>query len=121
MIFDRPARDLNIIERNRAIGELLVSFVSFACDQDNVARPGQLDRAGDRGRSIDNFLVLLQSKTFLDFGNNGGWIFFARIIGSDDGVIGISLHDLGHERALLPIAIAAATEDDEQATGIKFT
>ena len=35
-------------------------------------------------------------------------------------VIGILIDDLGHQRALLPVAIAAATENDNQATRLKF-
>ena len=38
MIFERAARDLDVIERDGVIGEFLIVFVPFAGDQNDVAR-----------------------------------------------------------------------------------
>ena len=61
-----------------------------------------------------NFLVMSRAKSFLDLGNDRVRIFLARIVGSDDGVIRILIGHPAHERTLLPVAIAAATEDDNE-------
>ena len=54
MIFDRAARDLDVIEWDGVICELLIIFVSFARDQHNVAWPGERNGAIDRPGAIDN-------------------------------------------------------------------
>src|SRR5256714_8692173 len=40
MVLQCPARDLNVVERDRVIGEFLVGLVALAGDQDDVARLG---------------------------------------------------------------------------------
>ena len=55
MIFNRAARDLEVIERNGVICELLVVFVPFACDQHNVAWTGKRNGPIDCLGAIDNF------------------------------------------------------------------
>ena len=47
-IFQRAARDLNVVERNGVIGEFLVGLVAFAGDEDDVARLRERDGARDR-------------------------------------------------------------------------
>ena len=44
--------------------------------------------ARNRLGAVGNFLVVIRAKTFLDVGNDRVRIFFARIVGRDDGVIG---------------------------------
>ena len=48
MIFERTPRDLNIVEWHGVIRELLIVFVAFARDQNNVARLRQLNGAVNR-------------------------------------------------------------------------
>ena len=67
MIFDRAARDLDVIEWDRVICELLIIFVPFARDQHNVARTGERNGAVDRLGAIDNFFVMIRAKTFFGF------------------------------------------------------
>ncbi len=106
-------RHLNVIERDGVIRKLLIVLVSFARDQHDVARLGQLNRAPNRFGAIGNFFVMVRTKTFFNFRDDRVRIFFARIIGSDDGKIGMSIHNLAHERTLLPVAIPTASEDDD--------
>ena len=120
MVFDRASRDLDIVEWDRVIGELLIIFVSFARDQYNVSRLGELDRAVNRLRAIDNFFVAIRAKTFFDLGDDRVRIFFARIIRGDDGVIGKSDLPSRHQRALLAVAIAPAAKNNNQASRLKF-
>ena len=113
-------RHLDVVERHGVIGEFLVGFVAFAGDQNDVARLRQLDGARDRFRAIGNFLVVIRAKTLFDFGDDRVGIFFPRIVRSDDAVIGILIDHAAHERALLPVAIAAATENDDETPRRKF-
>src|SRR5437764_11261554 len=83
MVLQRAASDLDVIERNRVVGELLVSFVSFAGDDDDVARLGKFDRARDRLRAIGNLFVAIGTKTFRGIGDDRIGIFLPWIIGSD--------------------------------------
>src|SRR5215472_13655953 len=84
MIFYRAARDLDVIEGDGVICELLVIFVSFTCDQHNVACTGERNGAINRFSAIDNFLVTIRSKAFFGLGDNRGRIFLARIVRGDD-------------------------------------
>ena len=68
MIFHRAARDLDVVERHGVIGELLIIFVAFAGDQNDVARLRQLDGAANRFCAIGNFLVAIRAKAFFDLG-----------------------------------------------------
>ena len=70
MIFDRAARDLDVIERNRVIGELLIVFVPLASDQHNVPRTGKRNGTVNRFRAIDNFFVPIGAKAFFDLIND---------------------------------------------------
>src|SRR6266480_1171856 len=121
MILDRAPRDLNIIERDGVIGELLITFVPFACDQDDVARLRQHNGAANRRHSIDNFFVMSRAKTFFDFSDNDARIFFARIIGGDNRIISMPIHYFAHQRTLLAVTIAAAPENDNQPMRFEFT
>src|SRR6266436_6795116 len=87
MILDRAARDLDVIKRDRVIGELLIVFVSLARNQDDVARTRQRNGAVDCLRAIDNFLVAVRAKTFFRFRKDRARVFLARIIRGNDGVI----------------------------------
>jgi len=80
MIFECAARDLNIIKGHGVVGKLLIILVTFACDQHNVARLRQLDRAPDRRCTIDNFLVTIGAKSFFNLRDDRVWIFFAWIV-----------------------------------------
>ena len=80
MVFDRAARDLNIIERHGVVREFLISLVPLARDQDDVARLGDFHRASDRLGAVRNFFIMIGTKAFFYLGNNSVWILLARII-----------------------------------------
>ena len=105
MILDRASRHLNVVERDGVIGELLIIFVSFARDQYDVARLSQFNRALDRFGAIDHFFVVSRAKSFFDLSDDCVRIFFARIVGRDDGVVGILIDHFGHQ------AVASAGRD----------
>ena len=92
----------------------------LARDQHNVARLCERDCATNRLRSIGNFHITIRSKAFFDLRDDRVRIFFARIIGRDDSVVSMSIHDFAHQRTLLPIAIAAAAKNDNQAMRFEF-
>ena len=92
----------------------------LAGDQDNVAWLGQLYCARDRFRAIGNLLVMIRLKPHFNFGDDRVRIFFPWIIRSDDAEIGILIHNPTHKRPFLPVAIAAASEDDDEAPRRKF-
>src|SRR5882762_1444177 len=120
MIFNRAARNLDVIEWDSVICELLIIFVPFACDQHNVAWAGERDGAIDRLGAINNFFVMIRAKAFFGFRDNRARVFLARIIRSDDGVIGEAVRHLRHQWALLPIAIAATTKNRNQPVRLEF-
>ena len=95
--------------------------MTFARDQDDVTRLRDFDGARDRLRAIADFLKMVAAKPFFDFGDDFVGIFFARIIRSDDGVIGLLVDNLTHQWPFLTVAIPAATEDDDHAPRPKLT
>src|SRR6266508_5430443 len=111
MIFDRTSRELNIVERNGVIRELLIVFVALASNQNNVARPCQFNGTINGLSAIDNLFVVSRSKSLFDLGDDRIRILFARVVGGNDGVVSMAVHYFGHQRALLPVPIAAATKN----------
>src|SRR5258708_31831261 len=66
VFFQRPCRYLNIIARNSAVGELLIFFVSFASDQNDVPRLRELNCAGNCLPPLKSPLESLTSRSGLD-------------------------------------------------------
>src|SRR5215211_2602601 len=62
MIFNRAARDLDVIEWDGVICELLIIFVPFARDQHNGAWTGERNGAINCLGAIDNFFVMIRVK-----------------------------------------------------------
>ena len=52
-----------------------------------------------------------------DVGDDRGRVLAARVVGCDDGDVGQAPHDRAHQRPLAAIAVAAASEDADQAPG----
>src|SRR5947207_2175509 len=119
MILDRTSRDLNIVERDGVICELLIIFVPLAGDQNNVARPCQLNGAINGLSAIDNFFIVSRSESLFDLGDDRVRILFARIVRGNDGVISMAIHCFSHQRALLPVAIATTTKNGNQSMWLK--
>ena len=90
------------------IGKFLVGLVAFAGDENDVARLGEGDGAGDRLRAVGNRFEIVGAKSLLYVRDDGERIFLARIIGGDDAVVGVLIDDASHQRTLLFVAIAAA-------------
>src|SRR5262249_43132728 len=75
----------------------------------------------NRLSAIDNFFIVSRSKSFFDLGDDRVRILFARVVGGNDGVISMAIHNFGHQWTLLPVAIAAATKNRNQPIRIEFT
>src|SRR5438128_5636639 len=120
MIFQGVPRHLRVVKRHGVIRKFLISFVAFARDQNNVAGLRERDGARDRLSPIRNFFVTIGPKSFLNLGNNRVGIFFAWIIRGDDAVIGVSVGAFTHKWTLLPIAITATAENNDQTTRLQF-
>src|SRR5712691_1710489 len=120
MIFNRAARDLDVIEWDGVICELLIIFVPFTCDQYNVAWAGERNGAIDRLSAIDNIFVMIRAKAFFGFRDNRARVFLARIIRRDDGVIGAAVGHLRHKGALSPVASPATTKNRNQPMRLEF-
>src|SRR5437667_4325878 len=114
MVFNRASRDLDIVERDRVIAELLIIFVTLARNQYNVSWTRERNGAIDRLGAINHFFIPIRAKALFDLGDNRIRIFLARIIGGDDGIVSKAICHLGHQRALLPVAIAAAAKNGNQ-------
>ena len=87
-IIQRTARNLNVVKGNGVIGELLIFFVAFAGNQDQVARLRHRRGTSNCFRAVRDFLLMGRAKSFLDLVNDRVRIFPARIVGGNDGVIG---------------------------------
>src|SRR5207253_3016924 len=75
-ISERRARHLPVVERDRAVGELLPLLVPFARYHDHVARRCRLDRPLDRRAAVE---LDLQVETVDDLGGDRSAIFAARM------------------------------------------
>src|SRR5437762_12750230 len=100
MVFDRASRDLDIVERDSVIGELLIIFVSLARNQYDVARSGERNGAINGLGAIDNIFIAIRAKSFFDLRDDGAWVFLARLIRCDDGVVSEAICHLRHQRTL---------------------
>ena len=82
----RLARDLAVVERDRAVGELLALLVALAGDHDHVAFAGLADSAGDRLAPVR--LDLGTVGALEDLGDDRLGLLAARIVGGDDRDVG---------------------------------
>src|SRR5262249_52526922 len=101
--------------RDRVVGELLISLVAFAGDENDVARFGERDGAGYGLRAVGNGFEIGRAKTLFYLRDDRERIFFPRIIRGHDAVVGGLVRDSPHQRSLLFVAIAAGAKDDKQA------
>src|SRR5207249_2683869 len=69
----------------------------------------------------DNFLITTQPKAFFDLLDDCVRVFFARIVGSNDRVISMSIHHFAHQRTLLSVAIPATAKNDNQTMRLEFS
>ena len=116
MIFNGAPRDLHVVEGHGVISKCLVCLIPFARSQHNVVRLSEGNGARDRRRAIRDLFITIRLKTLLDLHDDRVRLFFPRIVGSDDTEVGILIRDTTHQRPLLAIAIAAASEDDNKFT-----
>ena len=119
-IIQRTTRNLNVVKGNGVIGELLIFFVPFARNQDQVARLRHRRGTSNRFRAVRDFLVMGRAKSFLDVVNDCVRIFLARIVGGDDGVVGQFIGHARHQWPLFSITIATAPEDHDKFAGFQF-
>ena len=76
-VFEGAKGDLPIVERDRVIGKFLVSLVALARDEDDVARLGEGDGAGDRFGAVGDGFEIARAKSFFHVGDDGERIFFS--------------------------------------------
>src|SRR5947207_1626101 len=120
MVLNCASRDLDIVEWDRVIAELLIIFVSLARNQYNVSRSSECNSAVDCLGAINHFFIPVRTKSFFDLGDDRVWIFLARIIRRDDGVVSQAIGHLSHQGTLLPVAIAAAAKNGNQTLRFEF-
>ena len=70
-VFERPPRHLAVVERDRVIGKFLVGLVAFPGDQNDVARLGKGDGAGDRFCAVGDGFEIFGAKSLLYVRDNG--------------------------------------------------
>jgi len=116
-VAQRLAGDVDVVERKLASGfELLSLLVALARDDDDVARPGELDGALDRRAPVDDGLDAgAVADPLEDLRDDRLWILGARIVGRDDHRVGQARGDLPHQRPLAAITVAAAAERADDA------
>ena len=75
--------------------------MALAGDENDVARLGQGDCAGDRFCAVGNFFVISGLNPFFTSAMIAPGIFLPRIIGSDDAVVGVLVGHASHQRPFL--------------------
>src|SRR5205814_464279 len=70
--------------------------------------------ARDRFRAVWDRLEVTGAKSSFHIANNGERIFFARIIRSDDAVVGVLIGNATHQRSLSFVAVAARAENENE-------
>src|SRR4051794_37448517 len=105
------ANDLAIVERQLPAGDLLPLLVPLARDDDDVPRPGQLERPSDRPPPIELDLYFTVS-SYENLVDDRLRLLAPRVVRGDDRHIGQRRGDMAHLRALAAVAVAAAAEDD---------
>jgi hypothetical protein len=100
-----------IAERHRRWPDRLASFVTFAGDQQHVAKLKILDGASDRLATICD---LLRARGGGEKGSaNYGWILIAWIVVGDNDAVRPGGRDRTHQRTLAAVAVAAGTENQQ--------
>jgi len=94
--------------------------VTFARDQDDVTRLGDFDGARNRLRAIRDFFKNGCRETFFDLRDDLSGSSLRGLSEVMNGVVGLLVDNLTHQRTLLTIAISAATEDDDQSSWRKL-
>src|SRR5215469_6371202 len=109
------ARNLNIIERDRARAADLNFLVSFAGNQHNVSRLGLANCNCDGGLPVGLDCVLGSCPFQASQGivDDGARIFAARIVGSKDNEITAVSRGLAHQGTLGAVAISTAAEQSD--------
>src|SRR5437867_11366906 len=114
------ARDLAVVEGQHLGANDLVRFVSLACDHDGVAGASPVERCADGGSPLDLAAITAVTPAapdaHHDLVEDGLRAFRARIVRRDPDAIGEARSNLTHDRPLAAVAIAAAAEDDAEAT-----
>ena len=86
--------------------------MALAGDQENIAGAQIGNRCPDCLTPVADFRGAGGGGE--DGGADGGWLFAARIIVSDDYPVGLGGGDFTHQRPLAAIAIAAGAENDDK-------
>src|SRR5438270_10860885 len=102
-------------------GDLLVGHVSVARDEDHVAGARLVHRAEDRDLAILDRLDVALDDAGEHLLDDRGRRLPARVVARHDDVIGEARGELAHDRTLARVALAAATEDAEEAPARRDT
>ena len=121
--FDEPRLDgrfgdLYIVKRKGFLRELLIVFVAFASDQDDVAWLRQCNGSINRQFTIDDGFVVTPLEPLLNVADDRGRIFASGVVGRDDRIITALLGHLPHQGAFGTVTISTAPENHDQSVGI---
>ncbi len=108
----RFANDGGIVEGTHVAADDLSGLVTLAGNDQKIAGLQYFDATGNGAAPVTDLLSLGARRE--NFTANGGGVFVARIVVSDDHVIGQLGSDGAHFRPLGTIAIAAAAERHNQ-------
>src|SRR5687767_7235337 len=114
------SHNLLLIEWVRGRSPYLIGFVSLACEQNDIAILGDIDRALYRRKPVRNSLMVRSAHPRFDVVDDRVGVLGAGIVARHNGEISSQLCDLSHERTLAFVAIAAAPENHNQLASCKL-
>src|SRR5258707_15785308 len=110
-----------MIERKSAVSELLIFFMTFASDQNDIPRLCELNCAGNCLAPVKYRLESLNSEAGLDISYDLSRILFSGFVRRDDRIIRVLISSGSHQRAFTFVSIPSAAEHQHQAIRAQLT
>src|SRR5205085_12158293 len=115
-LFQRELGLFAIVEMNDLIADDLIRFMAFAGDDDDIIVAGVIDCARDRLTAVRHADVLPgAARAALDVVEDGLRLLGARVVARENRKVGQLYSDRAHLRTFLLVAIAAASEQHDNA------
>ncbi len=102
------------------VREFLFRLVTFAGDQNAIARPGAFQRLNNGVKTVNLALDLcpcMFRNSSFNLVKDRGRTLFTRIVRGDDHLVSSVGSDLSHQRTLPTITAATAAKDDDDLLG----
>ena len=114
------AGDFAVVEGVFDALDVLVGFVAFACDEDDVALGRAFEGGLDGLAAVDDFGgASFAAETGGGVFDDGGRVFGAGVVGGEDADVAAIFGGGGHAGAFGAVAVATAAEDGDDAVGFE--